>query len=967
MIQVGQHHISLEHREIRSRGESVRLGSRAFEVLELLIAAEGALVSKDEIMRHVWPDTIVEENNLQVHITAIRKALGVDRDRIVTVPGRGYRMTGVKMAAGAGIAEVSADALAIHRPDAHRLNTHNLPLHVSALVGRQCAVAELLAAIEPAQIVTLVGSGGIGKTRLVIEAARQMLPRFPDGVAFVSLAPVSDSRFALDALAMALGMKISSSGLSLVQIAHEMRDKRLLIVLDNCEHVIEAAATMAEALAAAGEGMRVLATSREALRSRDEVVYPVLSLDVPGPENPSDDVLQTSAVQLFLARARAADPQFSSDERSIFLIGEVCRHLDGIPLAIELAAARAAVLGVEVLAARLDDRLRILSGGFRTALPRHQTLKATLDWSYRLLDNSERVILRWLGMFVDAFTFDSANYIGAQLGFTQTEVLNALSGLVSKSLVIRADGSASPRYRLLETTRAYALQRLDDNGERGAAALAHAKSFCDRFKRARDDLAVTSLQDGLADFTLEIGNVRAALDWAFSGTGDHVVGIELASIVVPYLFDLSLVDECRSRARAALDAARDTDASNFPPEARLRLTTSWAAALIYTQGPTRETMEAWSEVLTLAVAVDHAGFESRALCGLRHSYQAGGEARQALVVARRFEALGCQFTDARYRLIGRRMEGVALHYVGEQRMARQKIEEMLSAWVSTDHRWNTIGFRFDQAIVARALLARVTWALGDTAGAMRLAAEALEAALQHDFELVTCYVLGDVFVPLALLTGECAAAERGLAILKSISSRVSLSIWHVCGACYDEYLFSLSDDSPSRLAQFRSALNELRGIDFLGPLTMLLCQFARALVRAEQYTEALASINEALQHCEETGERWYYAELCRAKGDVMCMLQSDTDAEAWFTAALESACQQGAAVLALRAASSLAQLWIKRDRLSEARRLLSRALARLSRYPVDADVRDGRALLAGLEAKIAAMDDEGRRRPCIGA
>jgi predicted ATPase/DNA-binding winged helix-turn-helix (wHTH) protein len=962
MIQVGQHHISLEHREIRLHGESVRLGSRAFDILELLIAAEGTLVSKDEIMRHVWPNTIVEENNLQVHIAAIRKALGADRDSVVTVPGRGYRMAGMKKELGAAIADVGEGTLATHRSV-----PHNLPLHVSALVGRQCAVADVLAAIESAQIVTLVGSGGIGKTRLAIEAARQMLPCFPDGVAFVSLAPISDSRFALDALAMALGMKISSYGLSLAQIAHEMRDKRRLIVLDNCEHVIDAAAAMAEALAAAGEGIRVLATSREALRSRDEIAYPVLSLDVPSPGNPSDDVLQTSAVQLFLARARAADPQFSSDERSVFLIGEICRHLDGIPLAIELAAARAAILGLEVLAARLDDCLRLLSGGYRTALPRHQTLKATLDWSYRLLDNSERIILRWMGMFIDAFTFDSVCYVGAQLSLTHVEVVNALGGLVSKSLVIRADGSASPRYRLLETTRAYALQRLDDNGERSAATVVHAKLFCERFKRVRHDPAVTSLQDDLADFTREIGNVRAALDWAFSATGDRVIGVELASIVVPYLFDLSLVDECRSRARVALDAARDADASNFPAEARLRLTTSWAAALVYTQGPTTQTQEAWSEVLALAVAVGHAGFEARALCGLRHSYQAGGEAHRALVVARRFDALAGQFTDATHSLIGRRMEGAALHYVGEQRMARQRLEEMLSAWEPAAHRWNTIGFRFNQAIVARALLARVTWALGDTAGAMRLAGAALEEAVQHDFELVSCYVLGDVFVPLALLVGDRAAAERGLAMLKGIASRVSLSIWHTCCACYDEHLFSLSGEHPHRLAKFRGALDELRDIDFLSQLTMLLCQFARALMRAKQYTEALAAIDEALQHCEETGERWYYAELCRAKGDVMRALQRDADAATWFTTALESARRQSAAVLAVRAASSLARLRIEQGRLDDARRLLSQALARLSGYPADPDVREGGVLLAWVEAMIAAVDDKDFRPACIGA
>jgi predicted ATPase len=962
MIQIGQLHVSLEHRKIRLHGEPVRLGSRAFDILELLIDKNGVLVSKEEIMRHVWPDTIVEENSLHVHIAAIRRAFGVERELIVTVPGRGYRLTGVKRLSGVGAADLGEAVLA-----GSGGYPHNLALHVSALVGRQCDVAEVLSAIEHTQIVTLVGSGGIGKTRLAVEAARQALPRFPDGVAFVSLAPVSDPRFVLDALATALGMKISSFCLSLAHIAHEMSGKRLLILLDNCEHVIEAAATMAEVLAAAGDGMRVLATSREALRARGEVLYQVPPLDVPARENPTYDVLQTGAVQLFLARARALDPHFSSDERSVFLIGEVCRYLDGIPLAIELAAARAAVFGSEVLAARLDDSLRILSGGCRTGLPRHQTLKATLDWSYRLLDDIERTNLRWLGVFVDAFTFDSVCHIGASRGLTQAEVMEALGGLVSKSLVIRTDASLLPRYRLLATTRAYALQQLDDHGERDAAALAHATWFCELFKRTQPALAPTSSNNRLADFWHELGNVRAALDWAFSSKGNDVVGVELSAIAVPYLFDLSLVDECCSRARVALDAARDADAPNLPAEARLRLTTSWAAALVYTRGPSAETLDAWSEVLTLAVSANHAGFESRALYGMWHAHQSGGEPRHALVLARRFDALAYQRNDATHRLIGLCLEGVALHYVGEQQAARQKLEEMLNGWVSWAYRGDAIGFRFDHGIVARAMLARVMWAKGDAAQAMKLAGEALEAALQHDFELVTCYVLGEAFVPLALLIGEHSIAEHGLAMLKRMSSRVSLSIWLICSACYNEYLFSLSGEHPHRLVQFRCALDELRRIGFLAPLTMLLCQFARALMHSGQYTEALVAINEALHHCEETGERWYYAELCRVKGEVLHTSQRIADAAGSFTTALESALRQGAAILALRAACSLARLWMEQSRFSDAHGLLSPLLAGLSARAADADVRNAQSLLVQLEAQIAAAGDEDCRPAFMGA
>lgn len=956
MVRVGQLHVSLEHREIRLNGELVRIGSRAFDILETLIAGDGELVSKDALMQRVWPDTIVEENNLQVQIAAVRKILDRHRDLIVTVPGRGYRLTGVAKVSEADEAPQGEGA-----PVRQRSGRHNLPQHASALIGRQSTVTGLLEYIDRARILTLTGSGGIGKTRLAIEAARALLPMFADGVAFVSLAPVSHPQFALDALATALNTRVSCCDLSLAHVAHEMHGKQMLIVLDNCEHVVETAAAMADVLAAASDGIRVLATSREALRARDEVVYQVPPLDVPSPENRSDEVLQAGAVQLFLSRARAIDPHFSSDERSVFLTGEVCRRLDGIPLAIELAAARAAALGIEVLAARLDDRLGILSGGCRTALPRQQTLKATLDWSYRLLNETERVILRRLGVFVDTFTFDSICSVGASIGFEQTVVMDALGGLVSKSLVIRTDGSAdssrTPGYRLLETTRAYALQQLEDNGEQRAAALAHATWFCERFKPTQAEGKVGRAAGQLEAFRLELGNVRAALDWAFSASGNRAIGIELSAIAVPYLFDLSQVGECYSRAQLALDAARETDDIDVSGEARLTLATTLAASMVYTHGPSRQVLHAWSEVLAMAVNMGNITFEIRALCGLWHASQTGGKARQALAFARRFDERARPLKDVTHTLIGRRLEGVALHYLGEQGAARQKLEAMLSAWVPSTHRWDTVGARIEHGIVAQAMLARVMWAQGETSLAMRHANEALDAALRHDFELVTCYVLGESFIPLALLTGDLSAAERGIATLKCTSSRASLPIWLACSTCYEEHLHSLSAEAPHRLAKFRHALDGLRALGLLAPLTLLQCQLAGALMREGRYGDALAAVNEALRQCDETGEQWYYAELCRVKGELTRVTQGGADAAAWFTAALESARRQGATVLALRAARSLARFWAEQNRADDAHGLLSSILSDACAHVDGPDIDEARAALVELEKAISETSD----------
>ncbi|RQZ39753.1 winged helix-turn-helix domain-containing protein [Burkholderia sp. Bp9099] len=591
MIRIGTLHVFLDRREIRSNGKLLRIGSRAFEILELLIRANGALVSKDEIMQRVWPHTVVEENNLQVHVAALRKALADNRNLIITVPGRGYRLVG-------GQAQAQAPAAAPVRPATSRLAPAP-----TALIGREQTVADVLAALDTARVVTLVGAGGIGKTRVALEAAMRAEARFPDGAAFVSLATVACPHFVPDALAGAFGLVHPAGSLTLEAVLASVAHRRMLLVLDNCEHLLDAAARIATALTESDAGLCVLATSREALRIQGERLCPVPPLEVPAEGADERETAGASAVQLFSARARAADPRFPLDERCLALMASVCRRLDGLPLAIELAAARAAVLGIDVLAAHLDDHFRLLTGGFRTALPRHQTLQAMYDWSYRLLDDAERLLLRWLGVFRDSFSIDAVRDIVGTKGLVDTALLDAIAGLVSKSLLSLESAHGAPRYRLLTTTRAYALQQLETNGECAAAALAHARYFLALFRRAPGSDDGQLAESRLDVIRRELGNLRAALDWAFSPNGDARVGIALAAVAVPCLFDLSLVDECRERARAALDAMRDLDDTPACADARVRLLAAYAAALAHTSGPTQIAHDAWSAVHAL-------GFES---------------------------------------------------------------------------------------------------------------------------------------------------------------------------------------------------------------------------------------------------------------------------------------------------------------------------------------------------------------------
>jgi DNA-binding winged helix-turn-helix (wHTH) protein len=377
-------------RELLANGRPVKLGGRAFDVLMALIGAHGAVVSKNTLMARVWPDRIVEENNLQWQISALRAALGPDRDLIRTVSGRGYQFTAeINNVYGSPDTD-RGTAMAAAQPDSREarpdreisgeLPPTNLPEPISELVGRDDVLGEILSLAAAHRLVTLTGAGGIGKTRLALTVARQLLPQFADGVWLAEFSSIAEPGLVPVTVAAAVGIDVGGSEVSAQRVVQALSGRRLVLVLDTCEHVISAAATLAEAVLRAGGTLHLLATSREPLRAEGEWVYPVPPLAVPAEDTEdAHDLLRYGGVQLFVERLRAAEPHFAPDRRGAAIIAAICRRLDGIPLAIELAAARSGVLGVEEVASHLDDRFQILTGGRRTALPRHQTLRATFD------------------------------------------------------------------------------------------------------------------------------------------------------------------------------------------------------------------------------------------------------------------------------------------------------------------------------------------------------------------------------------------------------------------------------------------------------------------------------------------------------------------------------------------------------------------------------------------------------------
>jgi predicted ATPase len=720
-----------------------------------------------------------------------------------------------------------------------------------------------------------------------------------------------------------------------------------MLVLDNCEHVVGAVARMAEMLLRANPTTRVIATSREPLRIEGEWVYPVPPLAVPAEGSPDgEDPLRYGAVRLFVERARAAAPHFSSDARVAAAFAGICRRLDGIPLAIELAAARVATLGIEGLAAGLDDRFRLLAGGHRTAMPRHQTLRATLDWSYELLTEPERMVLRRLAVFSGGFTLQAAGAVAADEEIAASEVFDCVVSLVAKSLVTADAGGGMVRYRLLETTRAYLLEKLVQAGEFDAVARRHAERYLDLFEGAEAEADTRPTDEWLADYGPRIDNVRAALDWAFSPGGDASIGVALTAAAVPLWMHLSLMGECRGRVEQALAAI----AAGAGHDARreMQLQAALATSLMYSRGAVSEIDAAGTKALEIAESLDDIEYQLRSLWGLWSFCIIGGQYRVALTLAQRFYALAAERSDPNDRLIGERMIGTSQHYRGDLLSARRHLERVL-AHVASAQKWQFVRFQVDPWAGARAYLARILWLQGLSDQAMRTAESSVADARATDNAISLGHALLVAACPIALWIGDLAAAKCYTEMLLDHSTSHALPRWRVYGLGYQGMLVIRRGDLSTGLRLLRAAFSEPAGAGSVPRLIAL--PMAEALGRAGQIADGLPAIEEAIMRSERTEERWLIAELLRIKGGLLLLQDAPgaaAAAEGQFRQALDWARRQGALSWELRAATSLARLWRDQHRVTEARALLGPVYGRFAEGFATADLREARSLLEQL-------------------
>ena len=478
VYEIGPFRLDAEARVMTRAGVPVPLGSRAVAVLSALVERPNEYVGKDHILKAAWPGVIVEESNLVVQISSIRRVLAQEPGGerwVETLAKRGYRFVG------------PVTALTEARPARTGKQRTNLPVPVTSFIGRERELSQLRRLLPNTRLLTLVGIGGIGKTRLALELTAEVVDAYRDGVWFVDFAPLVDPALAMSAVAQVLGVSETAKKTVLTALCEQLKPRELLLVFDNCEHLLEACARLADVLLHAAAGLALVVTSREPLNIAGEQTYPVPPLTLPDSAAGAQSVTGSEAAQLFVERARQQQPQFELTPACAPLVAELCIHLDGIPLALELAAARVRSLSIAQINARLDDRFRLLTGGTRTALPRHQTLRGALDWSYGLLSEQERVVLRRLAIFVGGFTLEAAASVASDEAIDEFTVSDLLGQLVARSLVTADTNDVGARYRLLETTRAYAMEKLAEAGETDAIKRRHAEHFRDRFEHAYYD------------------------------------------------------------------------------------------------------------------------------------------------------------------------------------------------------------------------------------------------------------------------------------------------------------------------------------------------------------------------------------------------------------------------------------------------------------------------------------------------
>jgi predicted ATPase/DNA-binding winged helix-turn-helix (wHTH) protein len=932
VILFGDFRLTPSTRVLTREGSPVRLGARALDILIALIERAGLVVSKAELLAIVWPNTFIDESNLRVNIAALRKALA-DRKSgtrfIGCVPGRGYTFVAEveRISSGRNVVVFPRSAVANDRD--------HVPVPLVRIFGRDEIVGDIASQLPRKRLVTITGTGGVGKTAVALAVAQKLASTFQEGIQLVDLAPLASPVLVAAHLASLLRLPAPDTQPLPYAIAH-LRPRNMLIVFDNCEHVIEAVGEITEAILQGAPGAYILATSREPLRATGEWVQRLEPLPVPPASTrlTAAEALRFPAVQLLAERSRACDVSWEMTDADAPVVAEICTRLDGLPLAIELAATRVLVFGLRGLADRLNDRFSILTKGPRTALPRHQTLEAMIEWSYETLSDDEKTVWRRFAVFRGVFTIDAADAIGNDRRAENFNIVDILDSLVDKSLVTVDSRGGEARYRLLESLRLYALNKLLGNKEAECVKRRHAQYWYERSVGSVDNWSDTPTAEWLSNHSGGIADVRAALEWAFAPEGDAILGIRIAAASAPLWFKTLLLPELRRNLERAIELAPRF--AEIDDTLVMRMHIALGNTIFHTLGSVREAGEALDRALAMAERLDDVSSQLQIIWTHWGLSCAHGDYAAMRPWLERVRRILLNFPELPVAPLYDRMAALSCHLWGEQETALRHAEQAQSTAMVRCTRQKGV-FVYDHKTATSSHYSRILWISGRPDEASEVIRDTITHALTVDQSFAFGFFLVFAACPVSCWTGDLEAARRHLSILLDVQSGITFNVWQMAGRLYERVLDFLEEADH----QLPAARDKLVRDTSLTPFQAdCLSTFDWRLLCPQSLARAMGgSIN------------WCTAEVLRAEGETLLdagNADACPEAETLFLRSIDISRRQKALSWELRSATSLARLWHLVGRTTQARALLTEVYGRFTEGFTTRDLIEAKTLLDAL-------------------
>ena len=896
MYQFGAFELFVRRQLLVHAGTPVSVGTRALAILTLLVERAGELVTKEELVARAWPSTFVHEANLKVNVANLRRALSgreTRQDYIRNIPGRGYRFVGP---ARREITPTVTFNSAVRR--------ETLPPPIR-LIGRTEEVATISNAILDRRFVSIVGAGGIGKTSIAVAVAHGLADRFVDGMCFVDLSPISDPEFLASAIVAELGVRSDSEDL-LGAAIHAIEEQTKLLVLDNCEHLLASVAAAAERLAARLPRVSILVTSREPLRLAREHLIRLDPLTLPATDEAPPNTVQAltfPAINLFATCAGDASG-YELTAFDIPAVTEICRRLDGIPLAIELAASQTVTYTPSDLLSLLRHRFDLLDQGSEKGPPRHRALRATLEWSCGLLTPHEAAILRALAAYAGAFTIEDAIVVASAAEVSAAAALEGTANLISKSLLSADSRHDAPHYRLLDSTRAFVAEQLEEDPGHHQIRQRHAEHVCSSLERLRDEWENAATDAQTPDHIRWVADLRRALGWAFGSNGSPALGIRLTVAAIPMWENFSLVDESISHLSRGLSEGQRSGFDSASADVQLQI--GLASALMHAGGLATDADAAWDLALALAERSGDAEYQLRALWGRAvYDIHKGRPARAARSLST-FAELCRTLSDQSAAPDGERLLCAAEMYLGNLREAKARAQRLADLYLKPGQRFRHARYHFDRAVALNTTLAMLSWLTGG-ADAAAMADATTRDALASGHAVSICNILALTACPIALWDGRVADAERYLALLQEQLKRARLTLWAQLARCLQgAVLIQRNEAAGVRLLEqaiedYLTMGSAIRAPIFMGML-------AEAQARLGKIDDAMRTIEDALA-CEAVqGERWCLPELLRIEAAVCVRRDQTNKAEKLLLAASELAEEIGAQAWVSRVRDDMASL-----------------------------------------------------------